>query len=176
MIEKVVRFLVERAGKEYSPKFRALATALGATLFLIVWPLVVGWGGLAWQGEIFSVPASKVLSTALFILGIPCVAWAVAWQLWKGKGTPVPLVPTRNFLQSGPYKYCRNPMMLGFFFYLSGWAVRFNQLGAYAAAALLVLLLAAEIKFIEERELELRFGDAYREYKKIVPPFIPKFK
>ena len=176
MIEKLVRFLVKRAGKEYSPRFRAAATVLGAALFLIVWPLVVGWAGLVWPGEIFSVPASKVLSTALFILGVPWVVGSVAWQLWKGQGTPVPVVPTKHFLQSGPYKYCRNPMMLGFFLYLSGWAVCFNQLGAYAAAAVLVLLLVAEIKCVEEKELELRFGDAYREYKRTIPPFIPKFK
>ncbi len=106
--------------------------------------------------------------------GIPWVIWAVSWQLWKGKGTPVPLIPTKNFLQSGPYRYCRNPMMLGFFLYLSGWAALFNRAGSWIAAAVLVALLILEIKRIEEKELEERFGDAYREYKKETPFFFPK--
>ena len=69
--------------------------------------------GLWWNNAVFQDEASIILSALLFIVGIPWVVWAVLWQLWKGKGTPVPAVPTKNFLQSGPYHYCRNPMMLG---------------------------------------------------------------
>ena len=39
-----------------------------------------------------------------------------------------------------------------------------------------MVLLVLEIKFIEEKELEQRFGDVYRAYKKKTPFFIPKFR
>lgn len=176
MFEKLVRYLVERAGKEYSARYRAVATVLGATLFLAGWPALVWLTGLGIGGAVLPVQVATVLSVVLFILGIPWVSGAVFWQLWKGKGTPVPVVPTKHFLQSGPYRFCRNPMMLGFFLYLAGWTALFNQAGAYVAAGTLILLLILEIKYVEEKELEQRFGDAYRQYKKETPFFIPRFR
>ncbi len=176
MFDKLIRYLVERSGKTYSVKYRMMATVLGAALFLAGWPLLIALLGWIFPGLVFSEGASKFVSIVLFILGVPWVVWSVAWQLWKGEGTPVPAVPTKHFLQSGPYRYVRNPMMLGFFFYLSGWAAWINQAGACFGALLLIALLIAEIKLVEEKELEKRFGDAYRQYKKEVPFFVPKFK
>lgn len=43
-------------------------------------------------------------------------------------------------------------------------------------APLPVLLYALWIKAVQEPELEMRFGQDYREYKKRVPMFIPRFK
>jgi len=86
------------------------------------------------------------------------------------------MVPTKEFLPSGPYQYCRNPMMLGFFLYLAGWASLFNRAGSWGAAVVLWVLLILEIKLIEEKELAQRFGKDYHEYKKKTPFFIPKFK
>lgn len=174
MFEKLVRFLVERSGKEYTGGCRTVATVLGATLFLGGWPAGVWFLGYLFGGVLFSQKVAHVLSAVFFILGIPWVVWAVTWQLWRGKGTPVPLVPTKNFLQTGPYRYCRNPMVMGFFLYLTGWAALFNQAGSYAGAIAIVLFLIFEIILVEEKELEARFGDAYRQYKKEVPFIIPR--
>jgi protein-S-isoprenylcysteine O-methyltransferase Ste14 len=117
-----------------------------------------------------------VLSGMLFIVGTPWVAWAVFWQLAKGKGTPVPAIPTKYFLKNGPYRFMRNPMMGGFFLYLLGWAFYWNQWGPLIAALGMEILLYLWIKFIEEPELTIRFGDAYREYKKETPFMIPKLR
>lgn len=176
MFDKLIGYLVARAGKEYSAGYRAVATALGVMLFFAGWPTLVWVSGLGGQGEVFPSLAAVLLSALFFVVGIPWVSWAVFWQLWKGKGTPVPLVPTKEFLPSGPYRYCRNPMMLGFFLYLAGWAALFNRTGSWTAAAILMVLLALEIKLIEEKELAERFGDVYRTYKKKTPFFIPRFR
>jgi protein-S-isoprenylcysteine O-methyltransferase Ste14 len=37
------------------------------------------------------------------------------------------------------------------------------------------LKIYIELKVIEEPELEMRLGDVYREYKKKVPMFFPRF-
>lgn len=176
MCKKLVRYLVERANKEYSVGYRTIATLLGALLFLAGWPALVWFLGQLSDKAVFPLEVTAVLSMLFFILGIPWLSWAVLWQLWKGNGTPVPAVPTKHFLPSGPYRYCRNPMMLGFFFYLLGWTISFNQAGAYVAAMVLMICLIAEIKLVEEKELEERFGDAYRQYKKETPFFVPRFK
>ena len=176
MFDKLIRYLVARAGREYSAGYRAVATGLGATLFLAGWPALVWALGLGGNGTVFPDLAAVFLSALFFVAGIPWVSWAVLWQLLKGRGTPVPVVPTKEFLPSGPYRYCRNPMMLGFFLYLAGWAALFNRAGSWVAAVVLMVLLILEIKLIEEKELEQRFGDVYREYKKKTPFFIPKFR
>lgn len=176
MFEKLIQYLVARAGKEYSAGYRAVAATLGATLFLAGWPALVWAFGLGEKEAVFSNRAAVLLSGLFFVTGIPWVIWAVLWQLWKGKGTPVPIVPTKEFLPSGPYRYCRNPMILGFFLYLSGWAALFNRTGSWVAALILMVFFVLEIKLIEEKELEERFGDVYREYKKKTPFFIPKLR
>jgi protein-S-isoprenylcysteine O-methyltransferase Ste14 len=176
MFDKLIGYLVARSGREYSAGYRAVATVLGATLFLAGWPALVWVLGLGGNEVVFSSLASGLLGALFFVAGIPWVSWAVLWQLWKGKGTPVPVVPTKEFLPSGPYQYCRNPMILGFFLYLAGWTALFNRMGSWAAAIVLMVLLVLEIKFVEEKELEQRFGDVYREYKKKTPFFIPKFR
>jgi len=176
MLNKLIGFLAARAAKEYSAGYRTVATVLGATLFIAGWPALVWFLGLGGNEVVFPSLAALFLSILFFVAGIPWLSWAVLWQLWKGKGTPVPLVPTKEFLPSGPYRYCRNPMMLGFFLYLAGWAALFNRAGSWITAIILTILLLLEIKFIEEKELEQRFGDTYREYKKKTPFFIPKIR
>ena len=101
---------------------------------------------------------------------------AVFLQLFRGKGTPVPIVPTKRLLQNGPYRNVRNPMIPGFFLYLLAWAFLFNKAGAFLAAAVIIVLLLIEIKFVEEPELERRFGDACRQYRKETPFIFPKWR
>ena len=154
-----------------------MATLAGATLWAAIIPaLIFVSGKFFYKTSLLNHQASVTASIVCFVLGIPWMLSAVLWQLFRGKGTPVPVVPTKHFLQNGPYRYVRNPMILGFFLYLLGWAFLFNKGGSLLAAAVAIAFLLAEIKIIEEPELETRFGDAYREYKKEIPFIIPKFK
>ena len=174
---KIVEFLVSRSRKKYSVVYRTVATVLGSTLVLGVLPALVYLAGKVFMsGPLLPGTPACVISGIFFVMGIPWLAWSVFWQLNKGKGTPVPVVPTKNFLQDGPYRFARNPMTLGYFFYYFGWAFCSNRWGSLAAAATIVILYCLEIKFIEERELTERFGEAYRQYKKETPFIIPKFK
>ena len=66
-------------------------------------------------------------------------------------------------------------MIMGFFLYILGWAFLSNQWPALGASALILALLLMEVKFIEEPELEKRFGNAYLEYKKEIPFMFPKW-
>ena len=81
-------------------------------------------------------------------------------------GTPVPTnEPTRALVTTGMHGRTRNPIYLGMFLLYGGIG-----LGAGSPWALiLVLPLAIAIRYgvvaREEAYLELRFGDAYRQYK-----------
>jgi protein-S-isoprenylcysteine O-methyltransferase Ste14 len=176
LIKHLIEFLVRQSAKEHSVPVRTIATLVGATLFVAGIPALVFWSGkFLYKTSILNHQVSYALSIVCFIFGLPWALSAVFWQLVRGKGTPVPIVPTKHFLQNGPYRYVRNPMMLGFFLYLLGWAFLFNKSGAFWAAAVIIALLLAEVKIIEEPELEKRFDDAYREYKKETPFIFPKW-
>ncbi len=171
----IIDFLVKRGKIEHSVVLRTLAFILGAVLFLAGTPAFIFWvGNVFMKQPVMPVLKAQIISVVLFAIGVPWMVWAIIWQLVKGKGTPVPVVPTKYFLQNGPYRLVRNPMMLGFFLYLLGWAFRWNLVGSLIAAIGVEALLCFEIKFIEEPELTSRFGDAYREYKKETPFIFPK--
>jgi protein-S-isoprenylcysteine O-methyltransferase Ste14 len=174
---RLVESFVKRSAKEHNLAVRTMATLAGATFFAAGWPALVFLCGKYFvETSLLNHQVSVAASIVCFILGIPWMLSAIVWQLVRGNGTPVPVVPTKHFLQNGPYRYVRNPMILGFVLYLLGWAFIFNKAGAFLAAAVVIALLLAEIKTIEESELEKRFGDAYREYKNQIPFIIPKWR
>jgi protein-S-isoprenylcysteine O-methyltransferase Ste14 len=170
----MIEFLVRRSTKEHNVIIRAAATLAGVTLTVAGIPALIFLSGKLFDKALIIHQVSWAVSIVCFILGLPWMLSAVVWQLVRGKGTPVPIVPTKYFLQNGPYRYVRNPMILGFILYLLGWAFLFNKGGAFLAAAFVIAFLLAEVKIIEEPELEKRFGDAYREYRKETPFIFPK--
>jgi protein-S-isoprenylcysteine O-methyltransferase Ste14 len=57
--------------------------------------------------------ANCVLGGLLTVLGFSLGFWSVDTQLTRGRGTPLPVMPTQELLTEGPFRYCRNPMTLG---------------------------------------------------------------
>ena len=172
----LINLLVDQSRKNHSPLVRGVATLLGGTLFLAVFPVFVLWAGRVF-GCCFILPVffARIVSVFCLVMGAPWLLSSIFWQLSRGKGTPVPVIPTKHFLSNGPYLYVRNPMMLGFFLYLLGWVFKGNTIGALAAGILIIALLVMFMKFVEEPELEARFGSSYLEYKRNTPFILPKF-
>ena len=56
---------------------------------------------------------------------------------------------------------------------LAGVALITNYLALYVVGAFSIVGLVA-ITILEERELMVRFGDAYRAYRREVPRFLPR--
>lgn len=75
------------------------------------------------------------------------------------------------------YKLTRNPMSLGF--YLGCLALGLLSGSTYFTLWVLIEVIPVHVfflKFFEERELELRFGRTYMDYRKKVPFLIPGFR
>ena len=124
--------------------------------------------------NLFPEPANVIFGFLLIIVGWPFAIWSVYIQYKIGKGTPVPTVPPKRLITSGPYKYCRNPMALGILLFYLGLSVIFNTVSALFIQTLLVLIpWLVFVKIVEEKELEIRFGHEYLEYKKRTPFLIP---
>jgi protein-S-isoprenylcysteine O-methyltransferase Ste14 len=82
---------------------------------------------------------------------------------------------TKKIVAEDIYKRTRNPMSLGF--YLFTLALGFVSGSTFITLAVLLGLIPAHIFFLryfEELELELRFGESYKQYKQTVPFLIPK--
>jgi len=82
---------------------------------------------------------------------------------------------TKRIVEKDIYKYTRNPMSLGY--YLFSLSVGFISGSTLLTLYILLGLIPAHLfflKFFEELELELRFGESYKQYKQKVPFLIPK--
>lgn len=69
----------------------------------------------------------------------------------------------------------RHPIYLGHLCEVLGWCVGTGLVGLYALAGFAMVTGALMVR-IEDRELEQRFGEAYREYRRAVPAVIPRFR
>jgi protein-S-isoprenylcysteine O-methyltransferase Ste14 len=69
----------------------------------------------------------------------------------------------------------RHPIYLGHVCEVLGWCVGTGLMPLYALAGFAVVTGILMIR-IEDRELEQRFGEAYREYRRTVPAVIPRFR
>lgn len=176
----IANFMVRRSQASYRPVHIGAAILAGSLLELGLIPLALVAGGryvdtVLHLGPLMQHGASRLSAIACFAVGIPWLASSIYWQHWRGDGTPFPLLPTRRLLTDGPYRYCRNPMALGAVFWLAGWAFLANSPAAIFGG---VSVFAAGIftyhKLIEETELEARFGERYREYRKRTPFLLPR--
>ena len=135
----------------------------------VVWPVALfaieallqqGWPGIHWWG-------------------LPFLAWGYLqyklvgrYRLRLGRGGPGVSVPPERIVESGPYRWLRNPMYLGHLIFFVGIAV---TLGSWVALAVLVLHLFwfdRRVREDEQRLAEL-FGEPYRDYCRRVKRWIP---
>ena len=83
---------------------------------------------------------------------------------------------TRQIVTADVYQRTRNPMSLGY--YLGSIALGFVSGSRILTLVVVFGVIPAHLfflKFFEELELELRFGEAYKEYREKVPFLFPKF-
>ena len=109
-------------------------------------------------------------------LGLLLAIWSVKTFYTKGgEGTPGPWRPVSNLIISGPYRYVRNPMILGVVGLLLFESALFTSIPLLIWTAVFFVGNIIYFKFIEEKELIKRFGADYEDYKNIVPMLFPKF-
>jgi protein-S-isoprenylcysteine O-methyltransferase Ste14 len=83
---------------------------------------------------------------------------------------------TKHIVGADIYRYTRNPMSLGYYLFALGLA--FISGSTLLTLYVLLGLIPAHLfflKYFEELELELRFGEPYKEYKQKTPFLIPTF-
>ena len=125
-----------------------------------------------WSGWLLPVPSGIGL-VLVIITGSACLVTVVTLAV-KGFGAPG-IVLSRKLAADWLYAWTRNPMLLA----ALAW---FLSLGIWFQSVLFVLwvliLFAPSVLFFvkvyEERELEIRFGASYLEYKSRTPMLFPR--
>ncbi len=165
---------------------RAATTGIATTLlagpvFLLLLPFVVAGVGPRLDRRLGLRPfgargANRVVGGLLVVVGFSLGFWSIFTQLDRGRGTPLPVMPTQELLTDGPFRYCRNPMTLGTILAYVGIAVAVGTTAGTAIVLGLAASLLVYLKRLEEGELAERFGEAYLTYKREVPFIIPRLR
>jgi protein-S-isoprenylcysteine O-methyltransferase Ste14 len=125
-----------------------------------------------WRGWTLPVPVGLgVLLTV--VTGLATLLTVLNLAL-KGLGAPFAIALSRKLATDWLYARTRNPMVLAVLAFLLSLGVWFQS--AFFVLWVLVLFAPALLVFVrvyEERELEIRFGASYLEYKFRTPMLFP---
>ena len=103
------------------------------------------------------------LGAMVFVLALALVAWAIVTLTRAGSNVPTNR-PTTTIVESGPYRFTRNPIYLGMFLGLIGLAIAFDNLWLLMMLVPFALVIRYGVVAREETYLERKFGDVYRRY------------
>jgi protein-S-isoprenylcysteine O-methyltransferase Ste14 len=134
----------------------------------LAWGLAVIAGlALDWLVPLPFLPAhlpAGWLGAMVVVLALALVAWAIVTITRAGSNVPTNL-PTTTIVESGPYRFTRNPIYLGMFLGLTGLAIAFDNLWLLMMLAPFALVIRYGVVAREEAYLERKFGDIYRGYR-----------
>jgi protein-S-isoprenylcysteine O-methyltransferase Ste14 len=126
---------------------------------------------LQYPSDVTFLPALGFIAAGVFL-----ALKTVSLFTTLGEGTPAPWEPPKKLVISGPYRYVRNPMIIGAIFVLLGEAVLFNSWPIFMWAILFVMANMIYFPLVEEKGLKRRHGEAYEAYMAGVPRWIPRFR
>jgi len=126
-----------------------------------------------WSGWTLPIPVE--IGLLLIIITGAAFLLAVVNLALKGLGAPFAIALSRKLASDWLYAWTRNPMLLAALAFLLSLGIWFQS----ALFVLWVVILVAPallvfMKVYEERELEIRFGASYLEYKSRTPMLFPR--
>ena len=123
--------------------------------------------GLNWLFPLPFVPPSLPrawIGLVLFLAGIFLAAWSVR-TFRKAHTNILTSQPASAIVTTGPYGFSRNPIYMGMFLGLIGFAIAFNTLWFLAVLVAMVFVIRFGVIAREEIYLESKFGARYLDYK-----------
>jgi protein-S-isoprenylcysteine O-methyltransferase Ste14 len=109
-------------------------------------------------------PPGFVAASAGALLAGVCIATFVT----KGRGTPAPFDPPREFVATGPYRWVRNPMYIGASAAILGAGLAVSSPSMVILALAFLLIMHVFVVVHEEPALARKFGVSYERYRSSV--------
>jgi protein-S-isoprenylcysteine O-methyltransferase Ste14 len=137
-------------------------------LSALVVAFIVNW---MWPLPIFGPANVRWAGLAGVVLGIMIIA--AGRVALKKAGTNInPTKPVTALVRSGPYRFSRNPLYLGLTLIYLGLSVALNTWWAVGFLVPVWLVMHFAVVRREERYLEGKFGDVYRQYRATVRRYL----
>jgi protein-S-isoprenylcysteine O-methyltransferase Ste14 len=130
---------------------------------------------LLWQGSFWTrTPEHWQTELSILLFAMACLlSWTSAFRLGSQLRVDAALADNHQLIRSGPYRLVRHPIYSSMLGVLVGTGVViapwYLMLGGLA-----LFLIGTEIRMrTEDKLLESRFGEEFRNYKRAVSGFIP---
>lgn len=144
------------------PILFAGAVLLGCLLSWIV-PIGPGFG----SANVRALAAGGAFALVGLALG------ALSVREFRRAGTSVvPGEPSTALLESGPYRFTRNPIYIGFVIFYFGLAIMLTSAWMLVLLVPVLIVLQRGVVEREEAYLQTKFGEAYRKYQARVPRWL----
>lgn len=125
-----------------------------------------------------AIPLYRIPSLPAHMLGVLMIALNLVFGLpalrgmFQAKTSPNPSHPSTTLLVSGIYRLTRNPMYVGLTLVFGGLLIFFQNLWGLVFIPLAIWLITKWVILPEEKYLESKFGETYRNYKSSVRRWI----
>ena len=161
-------------------KLHIFGYLLGLLIFVIGIPALM-WlvSGRGWPYVLNSATIC-IIAVLLAVCGLGLSIYSIVYMRIVGKGNPFDaygheVAPrTKHLMTDGPYRLCRNPMLVGIYIYDLGVLVWLWSVWPLFIVLIEVILLTLQVRS-EEKRLEKDFGQEYLDYKKRVGRYFPIF-
>ena len=119
----------------------------------------------------------NLIAYPLIIIGIGIMFSVFYLFIEFGEGTPIPTqftskFATKKLVTNGVFKYSRNPFAIGMFMTFIGIGLYIQSYSLILFPIVISPVVHLFMMYIEEPDMERRFGKEYLEYKKRVPRWI----
>jgi protein-S-isoprenylcysteine O-methyltransferase Ste14 len=134
--------------------------------------MVLGWPLEFWRPTtVLTGPLWSRIGIGLIVLAV-LIIFIAGFQFWRARTSPEPWRPTTAIVETGLFRYSRNPMYLAGALFHIGVALLLGSL--WVAVSLLPALVVLHYGVIRREEIYLtrKFGDAYRSYLARVPRWL----
>ena len=124
------------------------------------WQIEIGWGRAA----------------GWLVLGVFWCTYTLSSivLMRRGRGAYVEFDPPSEFVATGPFRWCRNPIAGCVLGMILGEALALSSAGILVLFLLGLPLAHLQVVLLEEPLLEKRFGQTYVDYRARVPRWIPR--
>ena len=97
----------------------------------------------------------------------------VARRVMEAAGTNVnPMLPTTAVVTTGPFRFSRNPLYVALTLFFLGLTLAFDTWWGIVLLPLVLVVMHFGVVLREERYLERKFGEPYRQYRSRVRRYL----